>query len=150
MPPFYLIYYYYYYFCGKVIWKQSNYKLNKRIEFPAYMFPCGSLHIVITTRGVIIWVELESCCTLWPTNWHEVYWSLNLNQVWALDQGLLLLLLLQESLKNLKGTKPKSNKGEKQGVFHNVWPLPFYIKKFIYLKAKRRIIETQIFHHAKI
>jgi hypothetical protein len=26
--------------------------------------------------------------------------------------------------------------------------LPFYIKK--YLKAKRKIMETQIFHHAKL
>jgi hypothetical protein len=52
-------------------------------------------------------------------------------------------------LKNLKGTKPKSNKGEKQGVFHNVWPLPFYIKKVI-LRQREELLETQMFHHAKI
>jgi len=40
-------------------------------------------------------------------------------------------------LKNLKGTKPKSNKGEKQGVFHNVWPLcHFTIKKLSEGKEK--------------
>jgi len=35
----------------------------------------------------------------------------------------------------------------KQGVCHNVH-LPFTFKK--YLKSKRRIMKTQIFHHAKI
>jgi hypothetical protein len=35
----------------------------------------------------------------------------------------------------------------RQGVCHNV-ALPFYIEK--YCKAKERIMETQIFHHAKI
>jgi hypothetical protein len=35
----------------------------------------------------------------------------------------------------------------KQGVCHTV-ALPFAFQK--YLKAKRRIMETQIFHHAKV
>jgi len=35
----------------------------------------------------------------------------------------------------------------RQGVCHNV-ALPFYMEK-VDLKAKERIMETQIFHHAK-
>jgi hypothetical protein len=37
--------------------------------------------------------------------------------------------------------------GKNKGVCHTV-ALPFTLKS--YLKAKRRIIEPQIFHHAKI
>jgi hypothetical protein len=43
--------------------------------------------------------------------------------------------------------KKRPTKQPKQGMCHNV-ALPFTSKK--YLKAKRRIMETQIFHHAKI
>jgi hypothetical protein len=42
--------------------------------------------------------------------------------------------------RTVKGIKPDQNKG---GV-----ALPFTLKKY-YLKAKTRIMETQIFHHAK-
>jgi hypothetical protein len=53
-----------------------------------------------------------------------------------------------EQPQNKLSIAPKPQKKRKQGGVSHCVSLAIYSKK--YLKAKRRIMETQIFHHAKV
>jgi hypothetical protein len=91
----------------------------------------------------------KSSCELRPThlihkNWMEKK-KKNPNRK-AITTSLLGILTIEATLGNWK--KNPTNYTKEQGVCQIV-ALPFTLKKCI-LRQKRRIMETQIFHHAKI
>ncbi len=114
------------------------------------MFPCGSLHIVITTRGVIIWVELESCCTLWPTNWHEVY------EVWTsikcehLTKAFFFFFFFfffyfKKAWKTSKEQNPKAIKEKNKGCFTMCGLCHFTLKNLSILRQREELLKLKYF-----
>jgi hypothetical protein len=70
-------------------------------------------------------------------------WLFRFSLIWA--KSFLWMIITLVITQNCQKTK----KQKKQGVCVTHYGLAIYTKKYL-LKAKRRIMKIQIFHHAKI